>query len=230
VLEEVRLEDAIVKVSAAICALGITLAAHASAGAQVLDSTNPLYAAPNNDEVFIQLVDNLGEPRGFCLDFPGFPMSGIVGDYRESTWPLGTHTCKTGIENANVATIDQVFSKSAIGPSEKHLRFTRLKECVEILTFRGVSAPGHVEETSIRQDAQMVAKTCSSAPEQQFVMDDKGRIKPIADQTKCLTIGREAFEAGDRTPGKPWYRRDVNFSACSAANADRQIWRLTSLR
>lgn len=202
-------------------ALGLAVS---SASAQAIDPNNPLYAPPGPDEVFIQLADRTGEPRGFCVDFPGFPVSGVVSAYRESAWPMGVHTCKTNIEHANVASIDQLFSKSAT--ASESLRFTRLNVCLEVLTFRGVSAPGHVAEVSIRQDAPLVANACSGKLEQQFTLTADGRIKPLADPTKCLTVGQEVFEAGDRAPGQPWRRRDLNFSACADALAGRQTWTL----
>src|ERR1700686_2427893 len=78
--------------------------------AQTFDPANPLFAPADLDDVLVQLVSKSREQRGFCLDFPGFPISGTVSDYRESSWPIGAHTCKTNIEHANVAMMDQLFS------------------------------------------------------------------------------------------------------------------------
>ena len=200
-------------------------AAMIAAAAPAQDTANPLYAAAVADEAFIQLTAKLGDDRGYCVDFPGFPASGIVSAYREATWPIGMHTCKTRIEHANVATIDQLFVASALRDGGQ-LRFSRLKVCAEVVTFGGVKAPGHVQETGIRTDAQLVANPCSGKPEQQFVLDAVGRIKPVLDPGKCLTVGKEAFEAGDRTPGHPWHRRDLQLRRCSGADRLLQTWRI----
>jgi len=213
------------KIHHVVGVLFISLALHSTANAQKIDPNNPLYAAPTKDEVLLQLIDTLGEKRGFCVDFPGFPVSGVVTEYRESGWALGAHTCKTNIPNSNIAHLDQLFSMTGLSGEAKQLRFTRLKVCVEVLTFRGVDAPGHVKEVSLREDAPLIANPCSDAPEQKFIFDAEGRIKPVLDESKCLTIGKEAFEAGDREPGEHWYRRDLNFSSCSKAAAERQKWR-----
>jgi hypothetical protein len=174
--------------------------------AQVFDPASPLFAPAGSDDVLVQLVGKSREQRGFCLDFPGFPISGTVSEYREASWPIGAHTCKTNIEHANIAMLDQLFSSSEL-TANQHLRFTRLKVCAEVLSFSDVKAPGHLQESWIRQDAQIVANPCVDRPSQQFVLDSSGRIKSVLDYGKCLTIGREWFEAGERSPGQPWYRR-----------------------
>jgi hypothetical protein len=186
-----------------------------------------LYASPSPDEAFVQLSARLGEPRGFCVDFPGFPASGDVTQYRESSWPIAVHTCKTGIERANVATIDQLFSSSAL-LADGHLHFSRLNVCIEVLTFRGANVPGHQVEDGVRQDAPLVAKACADVAEQRFTIDAAGRIHPALDATKCLSVGMQAFEAGDRSPGQHWYRRDLQFSRCTAGAAPTQRWRMAS--
>jgi hypothetical protein len=201
----------------------------ASAGRpQIPRQPDTLYARPSADEAFVQLAARIGEPRGFCIDFPGFPASGDVTQYRESSWPIGVHTCKTGIDHANVATIDQLFSSSALSAADGRLRFSRLNVCVEALTFRGASVPGHEREDGIRQDAPLVAKPCGDAVEQRFSIDAAGHIHPALDSTKCLSVGAQAFEAGDRSPGRHWYRRDLQLSRCTAGAARYQTWRIAS--
>jgi hypothetical protein len=201
--------------------------ASTSAGAQGVDP-NWLFAPAGKDDILVQLRDKSGEDRGLCLDFPGFPISGVVSDYRESTWPIGAHTCKTNIPRANVAIMDQVFSASEL-TTRRHLYFARLKVCAEVLSFSDVKAPGHVQESGVRQDAQIVANPCADKPSQQFVMDSSGRIKSVMDDGKCLTIGKEWFEAGERSPGQPWHRRDLGLSRCSSSDSSRQVWRLAPI-
>jgi len=209
--------------------LAVTALLGSAAPAQGPDKGNPLFAPASRDEVLLELASSLGEPRGFCVDFPGFPVSGIVSQYREANWPIGAHSCKIGIAHANVAMIDQLFSISALAGHDQHLRFSRLKVCAEVISFRNVSAPGHVREDAVREDAQIIATPCTDKAEQRFVMDAAGHIRPVLDTTRCLTIGREAFEAGDRSPGHPWYRRDLQIHRCSPRDAARQRWRQASV-
>jgi hypothetical protein len=208
-------------------AIGLTVVLASPVQTQTPALHSGLYAGPSPDETFVQLGAVLGEPRHFCLDFPGFPASGDVTQYRESSWPIAVHTCKTGIEHANVATIDQLFSSSAL-LTGGHLRFSRLNVCVEALTFRGANVPGHQAEDGIRQDAPLIAKPCADIAEQHFTIDAAGRIHPALDATKCLSVGVQAFEAGDRSPGQHWYRRDLQLSRCTAGAARNQRWRLAS--
>jgi hypothetical protein len=56
-----------------------------------------------------------------------------------------------------------------------------------------------------------------------------GRIKSVLDDGKCLAFGKEWFEAGERSPGQPWHRRDLGLSRCSASDAARQVWRLAPI-
>lgn len=64
---------------------------------------------------------------------------------------------------------------------------------------------------------------CSDTPAQQVVAGDDGRIRSALDETKCLTLFGEAFEAGNRAPGEPWYRRLLTFSTCADAKHSSTI-------
>jgi len=215
-----------------VAALVVSLMLHSTAGAQTpLDPNNPLFAPPTKDEIFIKLVDTRGEPRGFCFDLPGFPASGVVSEYRESSWPIGVHTCKTGIPNANIAHMDQLFSASSFSGEDKQIRFTRLNICLEVAVnprpaIPGLGGPGQPQAPSVREDAFLIANPCTKAPTQQFVIDAEGRIRSVLEASKCVTAGTQAFEAGNRAPGEPWHWRDVNVSTCSPEAAERQKWQL----
>jgi len=83
---------------------------------------------------------------------------------------------------------------------------------------------GEGDVLTIREDAPTIVTTCADGPEQEFSLGDDGMIRTALDETKCLTVGEEAFEAGNREPGQPWYRRALSFSTCSDELAERQIW------
>lgn len=196
--------------------------------AQDAKRTPARFAPAGLDDVLLHTAAELGDARRFCVDFPGFPVSGRVAEYREANWPMGTHTCKTSIPEGNIARLDQLVSRSALLGSQGAIHFSRLAVCLEVVTFEDVRAPEHVQENSLREDAQLLAMTCSGQANQRFNMDMKGRIRPVLDRTKCLTVGKEAFEAGERTPGQPWLRRDLQLSRCEAAESAYQKWVLAS--
>lgn len=173
---------------------------------------------PAADEVFMQLNSTLDEPRRFCLDVPGFRRPGEQGLVGWRTdWPLGAHTCKTEIANAHAFFVDQLLSRAAL-TRDHQIRFTRLPVCMEIQSPG--PAPGPV-----REDSVVLLAACSDTPWQRFTLSPEGQIRPELDATKCLTIGVESFEAGNRAPGEPWRRRDLSVSTCSALEAERQTWR-----
>jgi|TARA_A100001391_G_scaffold63912_1_gene39802 hypothetical protein len=216
------------KLGTATWAIAIALSGTWSAFAQGPSADNPLFVPATADEALVQLVDTLGEPRHFCLDIPGFPVSGVLANHREASWALEAHTCKTGIPDVSIATIDQLLSQNDLAAAPGTLRYTRFDACVEVVTFRNVDAPAHTPELMVRQDAPLVVNPCSGAIEQSFVLDDAGRLRSLLDEEKCLTIGQQAFEAGNRAPGEPWLRRALTFSACTDAAADRQTWALAA--
>jgi hypothetical protein len=173
---------------------------------------------PSGDEVFIQSAAALDEPRHFCLDVPGFRRPGQQGLTGWRTdWPLGVHTCKTQIPHAHAFFIDQLLSREAL--EDGQLRFTRLGVCLDIQNID--PAPGHV-----REDAVVLMAECSQSPRQRFRLHANGQIRPQLDDTKCLTLGAETFEAGNRAPGEPWRRRDLSVSTCAATEGERQTWRV----
>jgi hypothetical protein len=71
-----------------------------------------------------------------------------------------------------------------------------------------------------------VVNHCSDAPTQRISLDPDGRIRAEVDRSKCLTIGSQAAEAGDRAPGEHWYRRPLTFSTCDT-NSPRQQWQVS---
>ena len=192
---------------ALMAALAAPLAA-ASVTPAASSSTSALAA---DNEVFLQLVDRLGEPRHYCLDVPGYPASGIIFNHREAQWSLEAHTCKWAVPNPDAAHMDQMMSVSGLEAGK--LQFARLNACVEV----GLGIP-------VREDAPMMADDCADTPAQQMELTDGGQVHPAGDTSKCLTIATRAYEAGDRSPGQPWYRRPLTFSTCSPAAASRQTW------
>lgn len=149
----------------------------------------------------------------YCVDIPGYPFPDDISTYREAQWALEAHTCKTGVPNQDLAMLDQLISLEA-----GKIRFTRLDVCLEVSTFTDDTG------VTVREAAPMIVNPCRNIPAQQIVLADDGRVHPVIDQTKCLTVATRALEAGDRAPGQPWYRRPMTFSTCEDSASDRQVW------
>lgn len=173
----------------------------------------PLPSSGDPDETLVQLVDTLGEPRHFCLDIPGYPVTLDIANHREAHWALESHTCKTGIPNEDAALLDMAISRT--GLEEGRLSWTRLDACVEVAIHR---------EGVVREDSPLIVNPCADAePAQEMVMGSDGRIRPAMDPTKCLTVHPQAFEAGNRAPGEPWFRRPLTFSSCASTPAQADL-------
>lgn len=207
---------------AACVGLALTACANAQSVAPHIDAAPAIdnIPLPGSDEVFIQAIDELGNPSHFCLDVPGFgdPAAG-TGWHTE--WPAGAHTCKTGIPNSHIAIVDQLMSRESLLSGAGQLRFTRIPVCIEIQQANNRGAAAYV-----RQDSVVLMAACSGSEYQRFSINAEGQIRPRLDETKCLTIGAESLEAGNRGPNDPWFRRDLSVSTCTAERATRQHWRI----
>jgi hypothetical protein len=205
----------IVALAAVFAATGAT-----GPGVNVTDLEKFAAAEPTADEIFVQTTSALDEPRHFCLDVPGF--GGISGWRTE--WPLESHTCKVDITKAHYFFVDQLISLDSLTRDRK-IRFTRVPVCMEI---QNLGSPDRYRSGAplVRQDSVVLLAKCSDNPWQRFNLDAEGRIRAALDDTRCLTIGIETFEAGNRTPSEFWRRRDLTFSACTPDKAERQTWRV----
>jgi hypothetical protein len=205
-------------------ALAAIAAALALTATQVAAQANfERFAAPppSEDEVMLQSADELGETRHFCADVPGFGVlsAGLTG--WEPRWPLEVHSCKLGLPKSHYFFVDQLVSRSAFADGGR-IRFTRFDLCAEV--HRTGATPDNV----VREDSWVILAPCSDSPRQRFTMAASGEIRSQADGAKCLTIGIEAHEAGNRAPGQPWLQRALTVSSCSPAEAPRQSWRLSA--
>lgn len=198
------------------------LAAAGMAGAAELPPDVERFASPppGADEVLLQLGDPLGNPPRYCLDIPGFGMirSGFEG--WKTDWPLETHTCKTELPKAHYFYVDQLVSRAGLQKANGQIRFSRFDKCAEIMKVGN--------ESGVREDAWVLLAACNDNPRQQFTLNANGEIRSALDPKKCLTVGTEAHEAGNKAPDEPWLQRAVTVSTCSEAQSNRQKWLLTT--
>lgn len=175
---------------------------------------------PGADEVLLQLGDPLGNPPRYCLDIPGFGMIRSSFEGWKTEWPLETHTCKTELPKAHYFYVDQLVSRADLQKATGQIRFSRFDKCAEIMQVGN--------ETGVREDAWVLLAACDGNARQQFTLSASGEIRPALDTKKCLTVGTEAHEAGNKAPNQPWLQRAVTISACSEGEANRQKWLLTT--
>ena len=176
---------------------------------------------PTADEVFLQPADPLGVSRHYCADIPGF---GVLSDGLrgwQTGWPLEAHTCKVAIPKAHYFIVDQLISRSELTGPAGRIKFSRFDLCAEIMVAGAGTVP-------VREDAWILLTRCSDSPRQQFTLTSDGEVRSRLDPAKCLTIGTESHEAGNRAPGEPWYQRALTMSTCSKVEHSRQEWRLTT--
>lgn len=174
---------------------------------------------PGADEVLLQLSDTLGNPPRYCLDIPGFGMIRSSFEGWKTEWPLETHTCKTELPKAHYFYVDQLVSKADLQKAVGQIRFSRFDKCAEIMKVGN--------ESGVREDAWVLLAECNGNPRQQFSLSASGEIRSTMDPKKCLTVGTEAHEAGNKAPNEPWLQRAVTVSTCSEAESNRQKWLLT---
>tara|TARA_B100000886_G_scaffold314982_1_gene252616 strand:+ start:243 stop:932 length:690 start_codon:yes stop_codon:yes gene_type:complete len=130
--------------------------------------------------------------------------------------PLKTHTCHSDYNRRNVSiggssgvSPDQGFEVSKITDGEFSFPFYNV--CME------------VENIGNRSD--LILRECDQNPNQKFVFEDGGKIKPVNDINLCLTASANYdWYGGGYNP--IFIVRDLFMSACNPAFAKRQSWGL----
>ena len=130
--------------------------------------------------------------------------------------PLKTHTCHSDYNRRNVSiggaggvSPDQGFEVSKISDGEFSFPFYDV--CME------------VENIGNRSD--LILRECDQNPNQKFVFEVGGKIKPANDLSLCLTASANYdWYGGGYNP--IFIVRDLFMSACNPAFAKRQSWGL----
>lgn len=152
------------------------------------------------EPVVVEAAAALDEPRGLCLDVPGHR------DRTRTTAPMVVHTCKWGMWNH-----DERFDRDEV--ARGLLRMPRYGLCL------GAAGTG--------EGAELRLGECDDAPLRRWRFAE-GRFRLAAAPGMCLTIGPEPSELtpGGRRLTSRHVARSLALSACRAAAADRQEWRL----
>lgn len=151
------------------------------------------------EPAFLRSIDELEDPRGYCIDVPGFGASLALDA------PITTHTCKYARPGFYV---DELLEQTADG----RLRLVTYDRC---LAARATD-PG----------AEVDAVACDAARAHGWRLDATGRVRPVDADGLCLTLAAEReFVNTDVMTAPPYSSRAVSLEPCAAAASFRQRWR-----
>ena len=131
--------------------------------------------------------------------------------------PLRAHTCHSeqigtlmgGDFESGGISADQGFDVSKITKGEFNLPFYNV--CVEV--------------ENAGTSSRLILRECDQNPKQQFVFEEDGQIKQVADLGLCLTAsGDYGWYGGGYKP--IYIVRDLFMSACNPSLSERQSWGL----
>jgi acetyl esterase/lipase len=143
----------------------------------------------------------LDEPRGYCIDIPGFRQSLRLDA------PLQAHTCKYGAPLE-----DQLFEAEGNG------------------TIRAAEYDRCITADKLEAGASLVARECSGRREQRWSLAS-GRLSPESHPDLCVALGAARGEVtGTPILISPVYRRqDVTLERCADATQARQSFRWSAV-
>lgn len=150
-----------------------------------------------SQSMFLRSMYELEDPRGYCLDIPGF------GAQIRIDAPITTHTCKYSLPGFDV---DEIFEHT-----EGKLRLVNYDRCLSADPMEA----GRADVNSI---------DCGDAHPWQVHAD--GRVTPTADSGQCLTLAAErVFVNTSIGTVPPYSSRAVSLESCTADASYRQRWR-----
>ncbi len=148
---------------------------------------------------FLRSVDELEDPRGYCLDIPGF------GPTMQIDAPTYTHSCKYSLPGFD---IDELLVSD-----DGRLRFVNFDRCLAA--------------DPIGVGANVYTVACDRA--HAWRVHDSGRVTPASATDLCLTLSatRTFVRTGFGTV-PPYSSRAVTLEDCAVEAAFRQRWRWTA--
>ncbi|MBL31058.1 MAG: hypothetical protein CMC81_07475 [Flavobacteriaceae bacterium] len=147
--------------------------------------------------VEIYLLENLDDPRGYCIDIKGSKTDANINQ------PLQAHTCYS---YQGQVSVDQGFDEFKILNNEFIIPFFDV--CMEI--------------KSLSESSQIILNPCNNNIKQKFILDNDGKIYPEGDKGLCITISETYQEGGG---GSPIHRiRNLSFEICSDKLISYQTW------
>lgn len=148
---------------------------------------------------FLRSDEPLGDPRGYCLDVPGFGESLMLDG------PVQTHSCKYDRPGFYE---DELIERDAEG----RLHWTSYDRCLAAAALE----PG----------AAVESVACDADAAHAWRLHDDARLTPAGRPDLCVTLASEREYAGTDVMTVPAYSsRGVTLEACATAASHRQAWR-----
>ena len=147
--------------------------------------------------MFLRSIYELEDPRGYCLDIPGF------GARMQIDAPITTHTCKYSLPGFDV---DEIFEHA-----DGKLRLVNYDRCLSADAMEAGSA---------------VVNSIDCGNAHPWEVHADGRVTPAADSRQCLTLAAErVFVNTSIGTVPPYSSRAITLERCTANASYRQRWR-----
>ena len=150
-----------------------------------------------SQSMFLRSFYELEDPRGYCLDIPGF------GARMQIDAPITTHTCKYSLPGFDV---DEIFEHA-----DGKLRLVNYDRCLSADAMEAGSA---------------VVNSIDCGDAHPWEVHADGRVTPAADSRQCLTLAAErVFVNTSIGTVPPYSSRAITLERCTANASYRQRWR-----
>ena len=155
-------------------------------------------SSQSDDNVEIYLLNQLDDPRGFCIDIRGHKLKAKIDK------GLQAHTCYS--------------YQGKISPDQG---FDSLK-----LTKNQFFLPSFnvcMEASSLTSSTSLRLRKCDYGKLQNFEWSNMNKIRLISDKKLCLTVGQEQSKKGGG--GSPVHlMRNLSLEPCSKSLNSYQVW------
>ena len=168
----------------------------------ILFLPNTVRSEDANELVEINLVNQIDEQRGYCIDIKGYKLRAEVNR------GIQAHTCYS--YQGQIA-VDQGFDRKKI--INNQFFFPGFNVCMEA--------------SSIAASGKLLLKDCNLRDVQKFILMNDGRISLVSNKKLCLTVSQgESRKGGGGSPAH--LIRSVLFQPCSDKLMNYQKWNIRS--
>jgi len=168
----------------------------------ILFLPNTVRSEDANELVEINLVNQIDEQRGYCIDIKGYKLRAEVNR------GIQAHTCYS--YQGQIA-IDQGFDRKKI--INNQFFFPGFNVCMEA--------------SSIAASGKLLLKDCNLRDVQKFILMNDGRISLVSNKKLCLTASQgESRKGGGGSPAH--LIRSILFQPCSDKLMNYQKWNIRS--
>ena len=168
----------------------------------ILFLPNIVRSGDASELVEVNLVNQIDEQRGYCIDIKGYKLRAEVNR------GIQAHTCYS--YQGQIA-VDQGFDRKKI--INNQFFFPEFNVCMEA--------------SSIAASGKLLLKDCNLRDVQKFILMNDGRISLVSNKKLCLTASQgESRKGGGGSPAH--LIRSVLFQPCSDKLMNYQKWNIRS--